>query len=64
MRLNREQAKSLSNFFFDVSKGLVLGGIGFTVVVPWEMRITAIISSITLAYTCIRIGLSLLEDYR
>lgn len=64
MRLNREQAKSLSNFFFDVAKGLVLGGIGFTIIVPWEMRITAIISSTTMAYACIRIGLSLLEGYR
>lgn len=64
MRLNKEQAKSLSDFFFDVAKGLVLGGIGFTIIVSWEMRITAIISSTTMAYACIRIGLSLLEDYR
>ena len=64
MQINKEQAKSLSDFFFDVAKGLVLGGIGFTVAVPWEMRITAITSSTTMAYACIRIGLSLLEDYR
>lgn len=64
MRFNKEQAKSLSNFFFDVAKGLVLGGIGFTLVVSWEIRMTAIVSSTAMAYACIRIGLSLLEDYR
>jgi len=64
MQINKEQAKSLSDFFFDVAKGLVLGGIGFTIVVPWEMRVTVVTSSVILTYICIRIGLNLLEDYR
>lgn len=61
MSLNHEQAKSLSSFFFDVAKGLVLGGIGFTPAVPGNMIVTVVLSSATAAYICIRIGLNLLE---
>ncbi len=62
MRLNKEQAKSLSDFFFDLAKGLVLGGIGFTVVVPNNLIMTAAFTSALVAYGCIRIGLKLLEE--
>lgn len=62
MRLNREQAKSLANFFFDVAKGLILGGIGLAVVVPWNVRILTLLLSVITAYFCIRFALSLLEE--
>lgn len=64
MRLNKEQAKSLSNFFFDLAKGLVLGGIGFAAVVPWNVKVTEILASTLIAYACISIGLNLLEEIR
>lgn len=62
MRFNREQVKSLSSFFFDVAKGLVLGGVGFATFLPWNIMITAVFSSVVLAYICVNIGLNLLKE--
>lgn len=62
MRLNKEQAKSLSNFFFDVAKGLVLGGIGLSFAVPWNIRVVMIIYVVGAAYICVNFALSLLEE--
>jgi len=54
----------LSNFFFDVAKGLVLGGIGFYVISPFRIKYITVISSGMLAYGCIKMALTLLEGVR
>lgn len=62
--LNSEQAKGLSNFFFDVAKGLVLGGIGFYVISPFQIKYIMGILSGIFVYGCIKMALALLEDIR
>lgn len=64
MVLNKAQAQELAKFFFDVAKGLILGGIGFATVGSIEIRIMTAISSLILSYTCIRFGLVLLKEVR
>lgn len=62
INLNSEQAKGLAGFFFDVAKGLVLGGFGFAVAAPPEVRTLSVILSSFLTFWCVRNALSLLED--
>lgn len=62
--LNQEQAKSLANFFFDVAKGVILGGLGFATVTSLEVKIFAVLSSLVVTYLLVRFGLILLEDVR
>lgn len=64
MRLNREQARGLANFFFDVAKGAILGGSGLTVIVPLNFRLYTILLSVAAAYMSVRFALSLLEEER
>lgn len=59
--LNRAQSKTLANFFFDVAKGVVLGGLGFATVAPLEVKILAFLSSLVVTYLLVRFGLVLLE---
>ncbi|MBI2611992.1 hypothetical protein HYW54_04595 [Candidatus Gottesmanbacteria bacterium] len=59
--LNLEQSKGLANFFFDIAKGLVLGGIGFATVAPFEQKIIVSISSFILAFWSVKTALALLE---
>lgn len=60
--LNTEQSKGLANFFFDVAKGLILGGIGFSISTSPEVRILAILLSSVMTYICIRLALLMLEN--
>ena len=60
--LNLKQTIGLSNFFFDVAKGLFLGGVGSVVVAPLELKVLSIFASMTMAYVCVKMGLSLLEE--
>ncbi len=64
LSLNNEQAKGLSNFFFDIAKGLVLGGIGFATFVPLESMLIFVTLSAIFAFLCIRLALSILEDIK
>lgn len=64
MILNKAQAQELARFFFDVAKGLMLGGVGFTTVSSLEIKILAIVSSLMLSYICVRIGLFLLKEVK
>lgn len=64
MLLNKTQAQELARFFFDIAKGLVLGGLGLSVVIPLNLKLLTITLTIVLVYVCIRFGLSLLEDIR
>ncbi len=63
MNLNLEQAKGLSNFFFDVAKGLFLGGIGFATLSQPETKLITFITSMTLSYFCVRFALAILKDF-
>jgi len=60
--LNTEQIKGLSNFLFDIAKGLVLGGIGLSLTIPFEMKIVllTIVSMFTVA--CLSMALNLLKE--
>ncbi|MEK7163554.1 MAG: hypothetical protein AAB768_00230 [Patescibacteria group bacterium] len=62
MRFNLEQAKGLSNFFFDIAKGVTLGAIGFSAIGPIEIRIFVGVLSISFVYVCVKIALLLLEN--
>ena len=62
--LNSEQAKGLANFFFDVAKGLVLGGIGISLAVPVGVKISLILFSSLTAFAFIRMALYLLQDFK
>lgn len=59
--LNREQKISLSNFFMDLAKGLILGSIGFAAVVSFEAKLTGIIVGFFMAFLLVDSGLSLLK---
>ena len=59
--LNRDQAKSLSDFFFDLAKGLILGGAGFGLTVPNELKLLVVIFMSILSYWCVKTALSLLR---
>ena len=62
LTINDEQAKGLASFFFDVAKGLVLGAIGFAAVTQIEAKLLFVILSLVVAYICIRIALSILDQ--
>ncbi|HJZ05645.1 hypothetical protein A2634_05330 [Candidatus Amesbacteria bacterium RIFCSPHIGHO2_01_FULL_48_32] len=62
--LNTEQARGLSNFFFDVAKGLILGGIGLSLAVPLAAQISLVIVSSLAALVCVRMALYLLQDFK
>ncbi|KKS32180.1 MAG: hypothetical protein UU93_C0009G0018 [Candidatus Amesbacteria bacterium GW2011_GWA2_42_12] len=64
MGFNFEQAKGLSNFFFDIAKGVALGAIGFSVIEPIEIKVVVGLLSISFVYICVRIALLLLEEAR
>lgn len=61
--LNKEQAKGLSNFFFDVAKGISLGGLGFLSVTDLLSRFLFILAITAIAYTCIVVALTLLKGF-
>ena len=62
--LNTRQAEGLANFFFDVAKGLVLGGIGFATIVPLELKLMSVGFTTVFALVCVRFALLLLEDVK
>lgn len=64
MVLNKAQAQELAKFFFDVAKGLILGGIGFSTVIPFELRFVMIILTATTSYILIRLALSILKGVK
>lgn len=60
--LNSEQARGLANFFFDVGKGLMLGGLGFATIVSFELKLISVSVTSLCALVCVRFALRLLED--
>lgn len=64
MILNKAQAQELARFFFDVAKGLVLGGVGFATVNSLELKVLATVSSLMLSYICVKIGLFILKEIK
>ncbi|MEK7503954.1 MAG: hypothetical protein AAB550_00420 [Patescibacteria group bacterium] len=64
MRFNVEQTKGLASFFFDIAKGLFLGGVGFATLGQPETKLITFITSMILCYFCVKFALTLLEyDY-
>lgn len=64
LKLNIRQADKLADFFFDVAKGVLLAGLGFSVVTPLALmgKLTFLLNSTVLAYVSIRFGLELLKE--
>lgn len=60
--LNSIQSKKLADFFFDIAKGLILGGLGFSTVVPGNLKIFYALFSAVFAYLCIQLGLKILTN--
>lgn len=61
--LNKEQSKGLSNFFFDVAKGIALGGFGFITVTDPLQRLAFIVAVTAIVYTCIVVALTILKGF-
>lgn len=62
VNLNNKQGERLADFFLDMAKGLLLGGIGFSAVVPLESKLVTVFLSSGLSFWCLKMGLSLLEE--
>lgn len=60
--LNTEQSRALASFFFDVAKGIVLGGLGFATLAPLETKLITVSIRMPMAFWCMRLALSLLEN--
>lgn len=61
--LNKEQAKGLSNFFFDVAKGIALGGFGFISLTNSVQRFVFVVAVAAIVYTCIVVALTILKEF-
>lgn len=64
LSLNNEQSKGLSNFFFDIAKGLVLGGLGFATFIPSGAILIFVTLSVVFAFLSIKLALSILEEVK
>ena len=62
MILNSIQAKELARFNFDIAKGLILGGVGFAIVTPFEFKMLLIAIDSIMAYILVRFALILLRE--
>ena len=62
--LNKVQSVELAKFFFDVAKGLILGGIGFSTVIAFELRMVMIVLTAMTAYILVRLALSILKEVK
>lgn len=60
--LNNIQAKKLADFFLDMAKGLILGGLGFATIVPVYHKLLYALLSFIFAYWCVKLALNLLEN--
>jgi len=60
--LNKDQASGLSNFFFDIAKGLFLGGVGSFAVSNLQIGISISIINAILAYFCVNLALRILKN--
>ena len=48
--LNSAQAKKLADFFLDIAKGLILGGLGFVTIVPVGLKLFYTLLSLVFAF--------------
>lgn len=58
---NIEQARGLSTFFFDIGKGLILGGVGIYFLTPIEARLVISIFIFLVSYFCVYLALEILK---
>jgi hypothetical protein len=63
MKLNSAQARGLANFFFDIAKGALLAGLGFSVITPTSLfsKWLFLVNSAFITYFSVRFALELLE---
>ncbi len=61
---NRGQAEKMADFFFDIGKGTLLGGVGFALTGTSAAVISLALVSAGLASACVMIALALLEPQR
>lgn len=64
MGLNAEQSKGLANFYFDVAKGIFLGGVSLAVFNQPQTRPFTFVLSAIISYTCVQFALNLLKDVK
>lgn len=62
MSLNAEQSKGLANFYFDIAKGIFLGGVSLAVFNQPQTRPFTFILSAIISYACVQFALNLLKD--
>lgn len=63
--LNSKQADKLSNFFFDIAKGFVLGIAGLSVSgveISLYLRFINVLVGIVVIYFCVKVGLELIKN--
>jgi hypothetical protein len=63
--INSKQADRLSNFFFDVAKGIVLGTFGLSITASGISLFTLILNifaGVFMVYLCVRVGMFLLNE--
>lgn len=61
LNLNNAQVKGLAGLFFDLANGLILGGIGFTVIGPLSGKISISILTFIVSFVLIQGALELLK---
>ncbi|MBI3559005.1 hypothetical protein HY085_01285 [Candidatus Gottesmanbacteria bacterium] len=59
--LNSAQIKGLAGLFFNLAAGLILGGIGFAVVGPIEVKLLASVFVLFMSLFLVRMALNLLR---
>ncbi len=61
--LNHDQAKGLSNFFFDIGKGLIISGIGLSSIAKtFPEKIILVVSNAVLTIICVVFAMSILDN--
>ncbi len=61
VQLNEAQIKGLANFFFDIAKGIIIGGSGFAYIIPSEIRLLTLLSSAIGGLICIVFAIKILS---
>jgi len=60
---NQEQSKGLAGFFFDLAKGLALGGVGLSLNIPGQARMLLLFLALIGTVVCVRLALGFLGRF-
>lgn len=61
LNLNNAQVKGLASLFFNLANGLILGGIGFTIIGPLSGKIFISVLTFVVSFVLIQGALELLK---